>query len=46
MIITNKSTIDKYQGMTTPMVSLFIHSGIEIILSVAHIHLAIYNKRE
>jgi hypothetical protein len=32
--------------MTMPMVSLFIHSGIEAILAIAHIHLAICNKRE
>jgi hypothetical protein len=28
------------------MVSLFIHSGIEAVLAIAHIHLAICNKRE
>jgi hypothetical protein len=29
-----------------PMVLLFIHSGIEAVLAIAHKHLAIYNKRE
>jgi hypothetical protein len=32
--------------MTTLMVSLFNHSGIEAVLAIAHIHLAICNKRE
>jgi hypothetical protein len=29
-----------------PMVLLFIHSGIEAVLVIAHKHLAICNKRE
>jgi hypothetical protein len=46
MIITNKSIIDKNEETTMPMVLLFIHSGTEAVLAVAHIHIAIYNKRK
>jgi hypothetical protein len=32
--------------MTMPMVSLFLHGGIEAVLAIAHKHLAICNRRE
>jgi hypothetical protein len=43
---SNKSTIGKIYGKTVPMVLLFINSGIEAVLAVAHKHIVIYNKRE
>jgi hypothetical protein len=43
---SNKSIIGKIYGETVPMVLLFIHSGIEAVLAVAHIHIVICNKRE
>jgi hypothetical protein len=43
---SNKSIIGKIYGKTVPTVLLFIRSRIEVVLAVAHIHIAIYNKRE
>jgi len=43
---SNKSIRGKIYGKAVPTALLFIHSGIEAVLAVAHIHIAICNKRE